>query len=252
MNFEKSRLQIELLIHDLKAPLAVMESGVCSLLYNQEEYGSLTEDQTKVLKRIVRNITKGKAIVNDILEIGRAEVGAFRICSFNTFQVIQNALVDCFEELELLTVEKIHRVRESTDVMKILQELGVEINVCSSLMKGECTHDEGKFRRISQNLILNGLRYRNHKLVISLDQQGDNIVLMVADDGPGIEPKYHEAIFERYFQADKASGVAYKGYGLGLAGVKFLVEAMGGSMSLESDVGKGTIFTVCLPRNASL
>ena len=69
----------------------------------------------------------------------------------------------------------------------------------------------------------------------------------VQDDGKGISPKYHNKIFEAYFQIDKIEENNVRGHGLGLAGALILVEEMGGELLLESDVGKGAKFIVLLP-----
>jgi signal transduction histidine kinase len=82
---------------------------------------------------------------------------------------------------------------------------------------------------------------------ITVDQKDDSIFLSVSDDGPGIKPKQHRAVFDRYFQLELDQGVPLKGHGLGLAGVKALVEVMKGKISLESGVGNGTTFVVSLP-----
>jgi K+-sensing histidine kinase KdpD len=73
MNREK--IKIDLLIHDLKVPLAVIESGITLLLQKPEKYGRLTEKQKKVLNRTLRNTRVTQMLVNDLLELGRSREG---------------------------------------------------------------------------------------------------------------------------------------------------------------------------------
>jgi signal transduction histidine kinase len=78
-------------------------------------------------------------------------------------------------------------------------------------------------------------------------QEGDSVVLQVADTGIGIPPDQHERIFDRFYQVDGSSSRRYGGMGLGLALVKEVAEAHGGTVSVESVEGKGSTITITLP-----
>ena len=71
----RERIKIDLLIHDLKGPLAVVETGITSLLQRREKYGPITEKQEKALMRALRNTKVIQSLVNDILELGRSREG---------------------------------------------------------------------------------------------------------------------------------------------------------------------------------
>jgi two-component system phosphate regulon sensor histidine kinase PhoR len=73
----------------------------------------------------------------------------------------------------------------------------------------------------------------------------------VKDDGPGIEAEHRERIFERFYRVDKARSRELGGTGLGLAIVKHLAESIGAQLSLESEPGRGSTFTVLLPGRAA-
>jgi len=77
---------------------------------------------------------------------------------------------------------------------------------------------------------------------------GDRVVVQVADDGPGIPPEHLPHLFDRFYRVDKARDRAAGGSGLGLAIVKAIVEALGGEVWVESEVGRGTTFSVSLRR----
>lgn len=97
------------------------------------------------------------------------------------------------------------------------------------------------------NLINNAIRYTDDggRIRVTLQQQGSNIVMKVADSGRGMAPETQERIFERYYQADQShSG---NGLGLGLSIVHRIVELCGGTITVKSKVGEGSTFTVGLP-----
>jgi len=240
-------LPIKVLVHDLKNPLILIMAGARSLLAKQNQFGALTDKQKKVINRILRNAVKGNWILEDVLEIERAKAGVFRISNFSILRLLYDSLVKAFEEIDPEISAQIYKYKEISEIVKILHGRGVELSIPSRALKVELLQDEGKARQIIKNLILNGLRCRNHILKITVDKKDDSIFLSVSDDGPGIEPKHHSAVFDRYFQLELDQGVPLKGHGLGLAGVKALVEVMKGKISLESGVGKGTTFVVSLP-----
>ena len=77
--------------------------------------------------------------------------------------------------------------------------------------------------------------------------EGSTAVLQVSDDGPGIPPDDLPHVFERFYRADKSRTGSQGRYGLGLAICRGLIEAEGGSIAVESELGRGTCFTVRLP-----
>jgi signal transduction histidine kinase len=82
---------------------------------------------------------------------------------------------------------------------------------------------------------------------VQLEVDGNDLVIAVSDDGPGIEPEHHEMVFQRYAQVKECSIVPRKGHGLGLAGANIISRCLGGSLSLESEKGKGATFRLRLP-----
>lgn len=240
-------LPIKVLVHDLKNTFILIMAGARSLLSKQDQFGALTGKQKKIINRILRNAVKGNWILEDVFEIERAKAGVFRVSKFSILPLLYDSLAKAFEEIDSGISAQIYSCKENSDVLKVLTGCGLELNISSRVLKMELLQDDGKMRQIIKNLILNGLRCRKHILKITVDQENDSIFLSISDDGPGIEPKYHRAIFDRYFQLELDQGGPLKGHGLGLAAVKDLVEVMNGKISLESVVGNGTTFVVSLP-----
>jgi signal transduction histidine kinase len=110
--------------------------------------------------------------------------------------------------------------------------------------------DAALLRLALMNLTQNAIRYSPPGKVITLGGRTDDnwVILEVADEGPGIAPEHRQKIFNRFYRVDVARSRAEGGVGLGLAIVKWAVGRTGGLVELESEVGRGSIFRVRLPR----
>ena len=108
---------------------------------------------------------------------------------------------------------------------------------------------EDDLYQIVFNLIENGIKYNvsGGSLTVSLSREEDNAVLMVSDTGMGIPEDAIGHVFERFYRVDKARSRASGGSGLGLAIVKSIVQRNRGDITVSSEVGKGTVFTVMFP-----
>ena len=243
----KQRIQMELLVHDLKGPLAVIETGIISLLQREQKYGSLTEKQQKVLKRTLRNTKITKTLVNDVLEVGRSTEGRINVNKFPVSDFIKQSLIETFDLADHKTAEKIKGCINASAVKKVLSKKGVFFDINESLWCQTVCLDECKLRQILRNLLNNALKYRKEIIKINIKQDDECLFITVSDDGDGIPRAFHEKIFECYFQLDRGNESCVRGHGLGLAGVMVLVEDMGGELVLESDKGKGANFSVKVP-----
>jgi two-component system phosphate regulon sensor histidine kinase PhoR len=101
--------------------------------------------------------------------------------------------------------------------------------------------------QVIQNLVDNALKYAGGQVRVRGTRIGARVVLTVEDDGPGIAREHLPRIFERFYRVDAGRARERGGTGLGLAIVKHLVESMGGTVGVESDVGRGAVFRVELP-----
>jgi signal transduction histidine kinase len=129
------------------------------------------------------------------------------------------------------------------------QKQGLELMVLSEAPKAELVSDVVMLREIVTNLVSNAMKYTlKGSITILLSQEGKWFALKVKDTGIGIDPKYKDLIFDKFFRIHQPKDFpVQQGSGLGLSIVKGLAEAMGGSVSLESGLGEGTTITVRLP-----
>ena len=244
---DKKRIKTELMIHDLKNPLAVIEAGISSLIYRSGKYGPLTEDQIKVLNRTLRNTKIARGLVNDILEVGRSAEGIMNKERHLFHEFIRSPFVEVFDLTDHKTAEKIKECPSLTLMKEILSDNGILLDMDEELWSQEIDLDEPKLRQIVRNLLSNALKYRKKIVKMEISKDNGALFLSVADDGQGIQKIYHEKIFECYFQLDEEREHCIRGHGLGLAGVLILVEDMGGKVTLDSDTGRGAKFMVRIP-----
>lgn len=245
----RDRIKIDFLIHDFKVPLAVIEAGLTAVLNRQDKYGPLTEKQEKVLLRALRNTKVTQTLVNDALELGRSRQGIINESHFTVSTLIEDALVEIFDLADCNASDVIKGCADLKELGEVLDQKGVGLIVEDSLWRDEVYLDAAKVRQILRNLLGNALKYRKKRVELKVSCEDERLVVSVKDDGEGIPAKYHQKIFESYFQMDASAVCSVRGHGLGLAGVMVLVEDLGGRLFLESDEGKGATFWVEVPLN---
>ncbi|MFH1122208.1 MAG: HAMP domain-containing sensor histidine kinase [Pseudomonadota bacterium] len=244
---EKNRIKFEFLVHDLKVPLAVIETGILSLLNRKDKYGPLTEKQAKVLERALRNTIVTRTLVNDALELGRSSAGIMNKVRFVFSSLMVGVLVEIFDLTDHLAAERIKESPSFSDLRSALTERGIVLQCDEGLWRRELLLDESKVKQILRNLLNNALKYRKDRVDLKIEERDKCLHFSVGDDGEGIPASHHEKIFECYFQMDMKNDHCVRGHGLGLAGVMVLLEDMGGQLFLESDAGKGATFSVKIP-----
>jgi signal transduction histidine kinase len=111
------------------------------------------------------------------------------------------------------------------------------------------TADEDMLSQVWVNLIHNSIKFtpEGGSIQVDLHRQGKTVVCKISDTGIGIDKDAQKHVFERFYKADKARDRTKKGSGLGLAIVKKIVETHDGKITVQSELGEGTVFTVSLP-----
>jgi len=225
---------IDLLIHDLRGPLSVASTSITNLLNKEDRYGSLTGRQRRTLERIWRNTRKAQMLLQEMVEISRSEDGLFKKEHFLIGRVLPPA------------AEKIRGIRDGEEFRSILEAQGIFVDIKEKYHKSPFFHDRQKVQQILRNLLSNALKYRKRRVGVSISGEMD-LLVSVEDDGRGIPQEKREAIFDRFVRLKDIGYADVPGLGLGLTGVKTLVEAMGGEITLVSRQGFGTSFRVRIP-----
>ncbi|HCY87987.1 MAG TPA: sensor histidine kinase [Desulfobacteraceae bacterium] len=242
-----SEIKTEILIHDLKVPLSVIDAGAKSLLNRQQSYGPLTEKQQKVIKRIIRNTLTTQRLVNDIMELGRSREGVINLTEFSVGSLVATVLVEIFDLSDPPMAEIVRKTEHCDGLVQAVAACGFRVAFDRAVWDTIVRLDRPKVRIILRNLVSNAYKHRAELVEISGVIQDRQLILNVRDDGRGIPPSEHQKIFDTYFTTGGAIESAINSHGLGLAGVMILLKDMGGTLTLESDQGKGATFTVVIP-----
>ncbi|MEW6260699.1 MAG: sensor histidine kinase [Thermodesulfobacteriota bacterium] len=244
-------MRLEILIHDMKDPVSVIETGIRTLLERRESCGSLSEKQEKILKRVLRNAQKTRQMLVTLLEIGRSQAGCLQCRRFSPVRTAFDVLIDCLESHCPSLHEQLHGCTNDPERESILRLNGIDWQVHPETASIELEADPIQFVEVVANLFKNGLQYRKQRLTIQIRQEASAWTLTVCDDGPGISAEHHEAIFERYTRGPTAAGILRDGHGIGLAGARIMARGMGGDIQVDSAPGGGTIFRFYLPLAAT-
>ena len=228
---EHSRLKSEFLStmsHELRTPLNAIE-GFTSIMLSGMGI-DLSPRAEDMVKRISANSKRLLQLINDFLDLSRIEAGRLELAKD---RISPEVLVRKWErEVSVLAEEK---------------GLAFTANVSPDLPP-TILGDEDALSKIAINLLSNAFKF-THEGQVSLDLQrvNGNWTIAVRDTGIGIPPHAREYIFDEFRQVDGSSKRMYGGTGLGLALVQKLARAMGGNVSLQSEVNEGSTFTVNLP-----
>jgi signal transduction histidine kinase len=242
---EKERL-FDLLIHDLTSPLSIVSTTADNLLQKSDRYGALTDQQKRMVDRISRNIHKAQKLLQEMIEILRSEEGIFQKEIFSIEDTVKESLLDALEVALPHAVEKLYQSKSPEEFRSLLHTHGISVEVTGRYCTSPFCHDQKKIQQVLRNLISNALKYRRERMGVVISGEMD-LLVSVEDDGIGIPAAEQEAIFKRFVRLHDKRNAHIQGLGLGLTGVKTLVEAMGGNITLESKENVGTRFIVRIP-----
>ncbi len=208
--------------HDLRTPLTLIAEPVEQL----QKAGNLTPQQQTLMKIADKNVKILKRLINQILDFRKYENGKLKL------NLTETDLVECVREW----IDAFRALARKRDI-KIIVDLPDE--PIQMAIDGE------KFERVFFNLVSNAFKYTpdNGTIRLSLRKEGDKAIFRLSDTGEGISKEDLGHIFDRFFQVDR---VRPKGSGIGLSLTKAFVELHDGTISVESEKGKGTEFTVTL------
>jgi signal transduction histidine kinase len=219
---------VAMLTHELRSPLGAVDTQLHVILKGLA--GDLSEKQNHMLSRMRERVGNVLAMINDLLDLSKIESRKFA------------------QEKTPMAVEPIIQ-----DVIDLLgpqaQERGQTLDADLPESLPLVSADSHALREVVINLVSNALRYTpaGGRIRVGARADGPFVALTVEDNGLGIPKEYHDKIFERFFRVKDERARSVVGTGLGLPIVKAIVEDHGGALSLQSEVGRGSLFTVRLP-----
>ena len=216
---------ISTISHELKTPISAIMMSL--QLLEDKRVGVLNEEQGQLSKSIKENSQRLLEITGELLNMTQVEAGKLQMMPKITkpIELIEYAI-------------KANQVQ--ADKFNIQIEVEYPEEKISKLFV-----DSEKIAWVLTNLLSNAIRYskENGRVVIGAQQDGNYVELYVQDFGKGIDPRYHQSIFDRYF---RVPGTKVQGSGLGLSISKDFVEAHGGTLTVQSELGKGSRFVIRL------
>jgi len=223
---------IAMVTHELRAPIAAVEQQLTVILNKMA--GEVTEKQERLLSR-AKERTRGLLdLIKDLLDVSKIEAGK---------------MVQYKEPLSLQEVIQrvVDLMRAEADAKKLDLQFSAPSDI--SLIQADRNSMEGIFT----NLVSNAIKYtpEGGKIWVTLSEERGFVKAVVSDTGIGIKKEDLPRIFDKFYRVKTAETRQIVGTGLGLSIVKSIVDAHLGSISVESEEGGGTIFTVLLPKDLS-
>jgi signal transduction histidine kinase len=158
-----------------------------------------------------------------------------------------HVLLNCLEIQVPAIAEELIEYPEKPQALEFLSTRNIFFEVKPAVQELEIQQDETKFRQILANLVKNALHFRRERFELTVDLKDGRLAVDVSDDGPGIPPEHHQAIFKRYTQIKECTLTARSGHGLGLAGARIMARCLGGEIDISSETGEGTTFRLTMP-----
>lgn len=221
-----------LITHEFKTPLAVMSSALqtMDLIYKD----NIPQKAKKYLNTIKQNINRQIRLVNNLLDITRINSGSIKL-NYGNYDIVY------------LTKSIVNSIQP------IAQQKGIVVNFSTTFESKEIGIDEEKMERILLNLLSNALKFTPSYKTININlttkkyKNKNMVYISIQDEGIGIPKDKQTHIFERFGQVNTSLSRQAEGTGIGLHLVKLFVHVLGGIITLESEEGKGSTFTVKIP-----
>ncbi len=218
---------VAMLTHDLKSPINA-EINALELLI-QKKFGEISDCQHEIIGSVLNSVKYMKHITDQILSFYKCKNSYIKLNLENTI----------FEEI----------VHDSISSMKFLiEEKKQKVHLKSTLHKKQINIDVIEIKRLICNLLSNAIEYtpEGSEIWIDLKQNKSSFIFSIKDSGYGIAPENLANIFDEYMSLAKKQKRV--GFGLGLNICKKIVEAHGGNINIESELGKGTTITFAIPK----
>jgi signal transduction histidine kinase len=213
--------------HELRTPLNSIIGFTGILL--QQLPGPLNEEQKKQMTMVQGSSRHLLALINDVLDISKIEAGQL---------TLSISLFDVRESIEKI----VNMIRPQAE------KKGISLDVKIAEDVGKSKTDQRRFEQVLLNLLNNAVKFTEKGFVSLECRAGKNSYLFsVSDSGIGIKPEDADRRFQPFHQVDTGLSRKHEGTGLGLSICRKLLEMMGGSIGVESEFGKGSVFTIQFP-----
>lgn len=221
---------ISVVSHELRTPITTI-MGFNNILL-KEDAGPLTDQQRRFLKISEQSANRLSDLINDLLDISRIESGRIDL------QIVSTDIPELLHKIETLFTKECKA-----------KKISLTLNIQDSL-PSVCV-DQDRMLQVFKHLVQNSVKFTDPhgKITISASDRGDYIQLDFADTGAGITKENHEKIFDKFYQVDTSSARRAGGTGLGLSIVRSIVELHGGKIWIESQLGKGSVFKLIIPKS---
>lgn len=218
--------------HELRTPLTYLK-GYSKVL--RSGLWKTEEEKNQYLEIIDAEATRLTYLVNDLFDLAQMDEGRFNL----QFEKVR------LDEMITLVINKTsYKAMEKNIVLTFHSEATQELEIMG---------DPLRIEQVLLNIVENAIKYTESGWIkLSVMSDSEEIIIEVEDTGMGIDKEELPYIFERFYRVEKSRSRAYGGSGLGLSIVKQLVELHGGKVAVESTVGKGSIFTITLPKSIDL
>ena len=223
--FKAKTTFISTISHELKTPISAILMSL--QLLEDKRVGALNDEQEQLSKSIKENADRLLGITGELLNMTQVEAGKLQMMPKIT-----------------KPIELIEYAIKANQVQADKFGIQIEVEYPEEKMP-KLFVDSEKIAWVLTNLLSNAVRYskENGRVVIGAKREKEFVELYVQDFGKGIDPRYHQSIFDRYF---RVPGTKVQGSGLGLSISKDFVEAHGGTLTVESELGKGSKFIMRL------
>lgn len=221
---------VAMVSHDLRSPLTAISMFLSML--STGTFGELSQKVVAKAQNTEKDARRLIDMVNDLLDVERMEAGMFSQSSMNVEPVYVSEVVN----------------RSCESVFALAEKKNIKID--KSVKEALVMADESRLIQVLVNLLSNAIKFSGQGATVSVvcEDSQDDVTINVKDNGPGISQSDQLRIFQRFERSDSTPARKEEGFGLGLAICKGIVEALGGTIGVESDGATGSCFFVTLPK----